>query len=130
LTRALPGRSDPDNGGNPLEEMFSEQRIEWIVRILCVVLLVAAPWVAWVKTGSKRQAVFFATLGPLLYFLWRLYNAIENRYGLDSVKALAINAVLIIGSGLLWALLYSALFDRSSARAADPRGRSARGRSS
>lgn len=113
-----------------MEELFSESRIEWIVRILCVALLVIAPWASWARTESKRQAAFFATLGPLVYFLWRLYNAIENRYGLDSVKALAINAALIIGSGLLWALLYSALFDRSRAREAAPRGPSGRGRKS
>lgn len=37
--------------------------------------------------------------GPLLLGLWRAYNAIMGRYGLDSVKALLLNLGLFLAVG-------------------------------
>ena len=33
--------------------------------------------------------------------MWRLYNAVLGRYGLDSVKALLINLALFAGVGVM-----------------------------
>jgi hypothetical protein len=103
--------------GVVLKELISETQAEWIIAGLCLGLLVIGPIVAWKVTKTVRKAVFFAGVGPVLYILWRLYNAIENHYGLDSVKGLGISAVLIVGTlGVLLPLLYIRFIDPSSPR--------------
>jgi len=37
--------------------------------------------------------------GPLILALWRLYNAIEDRFGLDSLVALGLNAAIFLSVG-------------------------------
>jgi hypothetical protein len=59
-----------------------------------------------------------------LYALWRVYNAIENYYGLDSVKALEINAAIFFGVAAVLAVLYVLIIDRTSA----PRAKTSRRR--
>ncbi len=97
-----------------MKELISEQQAEWIVTALCLVVLFGAAAVAWAKTKRVRPTLFFAVLGPWVYVLWRLYNLIEDHYGLDSVKALGINAVLIIGSGAFLPFAYTAFCERPS----------------
>lgn len=38
--------------------------------------------------------------GPLICVLWRLFNAIENRLGLDSIPAMLINIALFCLTGI------------------------------
>ena len=37
--------------------------------------------------------------GPLIWVLWRAYNAIEDTLGLDSILAMGINAALFLLAG-------------------------------
>ncbi len=39
-------------------------------------------------------------LGPANWLLWRVYNRIEDRYGLDSVKAMLLNLALFAALGI------------------------------
>jgi hypothetical protein len=96
-----------------MKELISEQQAEWIVTVLCLAVLFGGAALAWAKTKRARPAIFFGALGPWLYVLWRLYNLIEDHYGLDSVKALGINAILIIGSGIVLPFVYTAFCGRS-----------------
>jgi len=41
-----------------------------------------------------------ALLGPAAWLLWRAYNAVEDAFGLDSVKALVVNLVVFVIAGL------------------------------
>jgi len=97
-----------------MKELFSEQQVEWIVTGLCLAVLFVGPAIAWAQTRKVRPAIFFAALGPWLYLLWRIYNVVENHYGLDSVKALVINAVLILGSGVVLPFIYTVFCGRRS----------------
>lgn len=98
-----------------MKELISEQQAEWIVAGLCLAILVGGAWGAWWRTRRARPAWFFGALGPWVYALWRVYNLIEDHYGLDSVKALGINAVLIVGSLAALPFLYSAFCGRNTA---------------
>jgi uncharacterized membrane protein (DUF2068 family) len=99
-----------------MKELISESQAEWIVAGLCLAVFVLGAWGAWRKTRSTRPTIFFAALGPLLYALWRVYNAIEDHYGLDSVRALVINAVIILGAGVVLPFVYSAFCGRASSK--------------
>ena len=60
---------------------------------------------------AKNPGVFVKILilcgliGPLNLFLWTVYNAIENFFGLDSVVALLINLGIFAVIGLVIGLL-------------------------
>src|SRR5262245_13996433 len=54
------------------------------------------------KGASKRGAIaglIVGLLGTLNWILWRLYNALTDANGLDTVKNVLINLVVFIGIG-------------------------------
>jgi hypothetical protein len=61
------------------------------------------------RPGALITGFLLGLLGPANWLLWRIYNGIEDHYGLDSVKAMLINlalfAALGIGVGLALRLL-------------------------
>jgi lipopolysaccharide export LptBFGC system permease protein LptF len=52
-----------------------------------------------VSRGAGRGLVG-GLVGPLIWLLWRVTNAIQDRLGLDSVAALFVNFAIFIGAGL------------------------------
>lgn len=52
-----------------------------------------------------RWRVLCGVGAPSLYFLWRMFNAIADYYGLDSVFGLFVNAVLFALIGLAFCAL-------------------------
>lgn len=97
-----------------MKELISEQQAHLIVIALSIlVTLGSLVWAAWASRKKNSDArlvwtlgVSMAALGPLLFILWTVYNAIENHYGLDSVKALLINLVLFLVVGLAVGLVF------------------------
>jgi hypothetical protein len=56
------------------------------------------------RTPSARAvAIGFLVglIGPANWLLWHVYNAIEDHYGLDSVKAMLLNLALFVALGVL-----------------------------
>jgi hypothetical protein len=49
-----------------------------------------------VANSNLRVFWLLAASGPLVWILWRAYNAIEDALGLDSLLALGINAALFL----------------------------------
>ena len=89
--------------------LYNEDFIAW----LFTALVVATPVVALIGLlirrclvaggCSRRGRVLWAVLalaGPANYGLWRLYNRIEDHWGLDSVKALLVNFALFVFLGI------------------------------
>lgn len=97
-----------------MKELISEQQAHQIVVLLSVlVTLGSIAWAAWAsrRKGADARRTWaygwaFAALGPLLFALWVVYNAIEDHYGLDSVKALLINLVLFLIVGFAAGLVF------------------------
>jgi len=90
---------------------------ERIVSVLFLALIVVTPTAAVVGAflhrclahGLSRQAVVLwvvvALAGPVNFALWRLYNRIEDHWGLDQVKPLLINCGLFILLGVVVGLI-------------------------
>ena len=56
-------------------------------------------------------------IGPANFFLWTIYNAIENRFGLDSVSALLINLAIFVVLGIAIGLFVRfGIFKKTSIR--------------
>src|SRR5262245_33235025 len=57
------------------------------------------------RSGAPRaglqRGLAAGLLGPAALLLWAVYNLFEDRYGLDSVKALVINLVIFVLFGAL-----------------------------
>ena len=98
-----------------MKELITEQQAHQIVIALCV--LVSLGSLSWALWESRRKAgkgprlawgygIAGTLLGPLIFLLWTVYNAIENHYGLDSVKALLINLGLFLLTGILAVLVF------------------------
>src|SRR5437764_9643606 len=60
---------------------------------LVVSIAVGAVWVARRKSSASGmlRGVAAGMMGPAAMLLWHVYNRIEDRYGLDSVRALLLN---------------------------------------
>jgi len=69
--------------------------------VILVALLRERIW-----TGEARLwLVLGGAAGPLNLLLWLIYNAIENFYGLDSVRSLVINLILFLILGIVGGLI-------------------------
>lgn len=60
----------------------------------------------WGRTGGAVRAgltrgLAVGLIGPAALGLWSVYNALEDRFGLDSVHALLINLAIFVAAGLL-----------------------------
>jgi hypothetical protein len=88
-------------------ELVNLAVVEQVILFLAVGLPVAGllaglAWGARCRRPVPGALQGFAAglLGPTVWVLWRIYNAIEDHYGLDSVKALLINLALFVIIGV------------------------------
>jgi hypothetical protein len=83
-----------------MQEMVTRAQADMLFIVLPALGLIAGPVAAVLARRRGQDALSAATLwgGPLVLIgiLWRVYNAITDRIGLDSVANLAVNFVLFI----------------------------------
>src|SRR5437016_1931653 len=53
------------------------------------------------RQGALVTGILIGLLGPANWLLWRIYNRIEDHYGLDSVKAMLLNLALFAALGIV-----------------------------
>jgi hypothetical protein len=53
------------------------------------------------RPGALVSGLLIGLLGPANWLLWRIYNGIEDHYGLDSVKAMLLNLALFATIGVI-----------------------------
>jgi len=56
------------------------------------------------RGGMKRSALTGLVIGlpgPLLLLLWRIYNTVTDRLGLDTVRNLVVNVIIFVVVGLV-----------------------------
>ena len=84
---------------------------------VCLALAVLGPFLVWAyrrslrepweRTLTLRYALFAGMVGLVLLAYWKVYNALEDFYGLDSVKALGLNLVIALALGLCLRLFFN-----------------------
>jgi hypothetical protein len=90
-------------------ELVDAQTVGMGLAVLSGLALLLAP--ALLALGKARgsaaatQGALLSGCAVLLYPLWRVYNLIEDHYGLDSVAALLINLALFAVVGVTAGLL-------------------------
>jgi hypothetical protein len=88
-----------------MRELVTEAQAERLVAAFCIGWALAGViyYLAFARRAGaigRWRAGFIVLLGPLLYGAWRMYNAIEDHWGLDSVRALEINAAIFVVGGV------------------------------
>ncbi|HZO89406.1 MAG TPA: hypothetical protein VFB38_13835 [Chthonomonadaceae bacterium] len=100
-----------------LREIVEVAAVDRLFALLALIGPIAGALIG-AAVGVRRQNVRRGTLlgfliglfGPLNWLLWRVYNALTDRNGLDTVRNLFINLGLfivvgaVIGVGVGWAL--------------------------
>jgi hypothetical protein len=98
-----------------MKELISEEQAEMIVMWLAIAVTVfSLGFAAWRSSRIPKPVrklfwvycLLVALFGPAIWGFWAVFNAIENHYGLDSLKALGINFLIAIGIGVAFAVLF------------------------
>ena len=71
---------------------------------------VAVPRLRPVVLRHPHRWAMGAIAGPAILILWKTYNAVMDRCGLDSIRGLAINACIFLLAGVLMSFLYQCLY--------------------
>jgi hypothetical protein len=89
-----------------MKELFDEQQMNAIVMAIAflatLISVVYGLVLAQKAKGVRKKTLLantflFAFLGPAIWLFWLVYNSIEDLYGLDSLKALGINFLIVTG---------------------------------
>ena len=80
-----------------MKEMITRPQSNMLILGLCAIgaVLVLLGW----KVFRSRELTGYGVILVLTEPLWLIYNVIEDAFGLDSIKALLINAALFIALG-------------------------------
>ncbi len=81
-----------------MKEMITRPQANMLILGLCAIGVVVA-LLGW-KVIRSREVTGYGVILVLCEPLWLMYNVIEDAFGLDSIKALLINAALFIALGL------------------------------
>lgn len=110
-----------------MREIVTVEQVERLFLFLAIALplagiLIGALWGA--RKGAPVRGtlagLLIGLLGPVNWLAWRVYNALTDRMGLDSVKNLLVNLVLFIGVGAVAGLVYGYVARRRGGDAGAP----------
>lgn len=95
-----------------MKEIVTRGQIDLLFGVLAIVGPLLGASISWFR--SRRWLVGFAwgLLFTANWLLWRLYNAITDRLGLDTVRNLMVNLLLFISIGAIAGYLLARLTKR------------------
>ena len=90
-----------------MKELVTTEQAERVLRLLAIILPIAGLLIGVAAGAARRKlaghalaGLLIGLIGPASWVLWRMYNGIEGRFGLDSVKGLLINLALFAVIGV------------------------------
>ena len=89
-----------------MHELINLDAVERLFTLLAVLIPVLAVGTGAVlqsrlhRQSALKTSALIGLMGPANWLLWRVYNRIEDHYGLDSVKAMLLNIVLFATLGI------------------------------
>lgn len=98
-----------------MKELITEEQAQQIILWLSIAVTffsLAFAFYRAPKLPKPSRKLFWvhsllcALVGPAIWGFWKVYNPIEDYYGLDSLKALKINFLIAIGIAIVFAALF------------------------
>lgn len=120
-----------------MKELITTAQANRAIAIIAIALPIAGLVIGAIAGAVRRRVPRGALLGlicglsgPAIWVMWRIYDGIMGRYGLDSVKALLINLALFVvvglliglAAGLVWRRLVTTAPGEAAAPAARAKG--------
>jgi len=107
--------------GTDMKELVTVEQAERAIAIIAVALPIVGILAGALAGALRRRlaaglaiGVLCGAAGPAVWALWRMYNGIVGRYGLDSVRGLLVNLALFIAIGLLLGLAIGLIWRRQA----------------
>jgi uncharacterized protein YneF (UPF0154 family) len=106
--------------GGDLREIVDTEQASRLFSLLALLLpplcLLCGLWYGGRHGNQRRGAVnglLVGVLGPLNWVLWRVYNAITEANGLDTVRNLVINLVVFLAVGAVAGIIAGVFIRRN-----------------
>lgn len=82
-----------------MEEIVTARQVDTLFLALAITGPVVGAVVSWARRRGILNGLLWGLLPTANWLLWRLYNAITDRLGLDTVKNLLVNLALFLVIG-------------------------------
>ncbi|MCS6830362.1 MAG: hypothetical protein RMM08_07215 [Armatimonadota bacterium] len=82
-----------------MQELITAKQVDTLFLALAIAGPVAGAALAWAKERRLLTGLLWGLLLTANWLLWRLYNAITDRLGLDTVRNLLVNLALFVALG-------------------------------
>lgn len=82
-----------------MQEIITAKQVDALFLTLAIAAPIAGATIGWVKGKRARNGLWWGLLLTANWILWRLYNAITDRLGLDTVRNLLVNLALFVVLG-------------------------------
>lgn len=100
------------DGASQLQEIVSADQVGRLFAVLAIAAPLLGAVIGYflgVRRGHGRQGLSFGVLigmiGPANWLLWRLYNLLTDRMGLDTVLNFVVNLTLFAALGVVSGLV-------------------------
>jgi len=111
-----------------MKELITTEQAARVIAILAIALPMAGLLIGVIAGAVRRRTARDALLGllcglsgPAIWVMWRVYNGIIGRFGLDSVKGLLVNLALFLVAGVVIGLAAGVVRRRMTAPASGAR---------
>lgn len=82
-----------------MQEIITAQQVDTLFVVLAVGGPIVGAAIGWLRGKRVLHGLLWGMLLTANWLLWRLYNAITDRLGLDTVRNLIVNLVLFLVLG-------------------------------
>ncbi|GIV14783.1 MAG: hypothetical protein KatS3mg022_0218 [Armatimonadota bacterium] len=82
-----------------MQEIITAKQVDVLFLVLAIAAPVAGAAIGWVRNKRALTGLLWGLLLTANWILWRLYNAITDHLGLDTVRNLLVNLTLFVVLG-------------------------------
>lgn len=82
-----------------MQEIITAKQVDALFLTLAIAAPIAGAAIGWVKGKRALSGLLWGLLLTVNWILWRVYNAITDRLGLDTVRNLLVNLALFVVVG-------------------------------
>lgn len=82
-----------------MQEIITAKQVDVLFLVLAIAGPIVGAGIGWAKNRRALTGLLWGLLLTANWLLWRVYNAITDRLGLDTVRNLLVNLALFVVLG-------------------------------